>query len=116
MPVSYTHLDVYKRQIDAGLFAKTLKEYSLAKGLNYIDTKIEKVELNQENGSIKSILLDSGKSLEADLFIDCSGFEALLIGKALGNEFESYEKYLLTNAAWAIDVYKRQQLYRTTWF
>lgn len=88
--------------IDAGLFAKTLKEYSLAKGLNYIDTKIEKVELNQENGSIKSILLDSGKSLEADLFIDCSGFEALLIGKALGNEFESYEKYLLTNAAWAM--------------
>ena len=88
--------------IDALLFANFLKDYSLAKGLNYIDAKIEKVEINENNGFIKSLLLDDGKVVEADLFIDCSGFEAILIGKTLGNKFESYEKHLLTNAAWAM--------------
>ena len=39
--------------------------------------------------------------VKADLFIDCTGFSALLIDKALKEPFESFEDVLPNNSAWA---------------
>lgn len=43
---------------------------------------------------------DNGK-LNADLYIDCSGFKSILLGQSLKEPFESYEDFLPNNAAWA---------------
>jgi len=79
---------------DATKFAHWLKnEYCIPKGLNYIQENIENYQVD-ENG-IKSL----NNKHKADLFIDCTGFKALLLGEALGVPFESYSDLLPNDSA-----------------
>lgn len=52
-----------------------------------------------ENGNLASIKLSDGAQVEGDIFVDCSGFRALLIGDATGTPFVSYSDYLLCDRA-----------------
>jgi flavin-dependent dehydrogenase len=81
---------------DAKLFADWLKnKFCIPKGLEYIQEHIE--DIQQDEDGIKSL---NGKH-EADLYIDCTGFKSILLGKTLGEPFESYEDLLPNNSAWA---------------
>ena len=98
--------DFYKQtafHFDAGKFVNWLKEkICIPEGLNYIQSEVKKVKLN-ENG-IDSLELENGKSIKADLFIDCTGFKSLLLGESLGEEFIPYNNMLPNNKAWATHV------------
>ncbi len=61
---------------------------------------IEQINRN-EDGSVKSLLMDTKKELQADLYIDCTGFKSLLLDQTLQEPFESYEDILPNNSAWA---------------
>jgi tryptophan 7-halogenase len=70
---------------DAGLYAQHLREFALrVLKVARIDAKIVNVRLRQADGFIESLKLDTGQILAGDLFIDCTGFRALLLGEALG--------------------------------
>ncbi|MFT6099420.1 MAG: tryptophan halogenase [Arenicella sp.] len=69
--------------IDASLYAKYLRGYSEALGLVRHEGKVIKVNQNSASGFIESLDIDSGQNIEADLFIDCSGFRGLLIEQTL---------------------------------
>ena len=87
---------------DAGLFAQLMHSYSIENGIKRIDAKIEQVNLNTETGDIESLTLDNGKLISGDLFIDCSGFTALLIEKSLKTGYEDWSHYLVCNSAVAV--------------
>ena len=55
-------------------------------------------------GEIDSLQLDNGESIEADLFVDCTGFKSLLLGQFLKEPFISYRKMLPNDRAWATHV------------
>ncbi len=44
-------------------------------------------------------VMDDGRRIGADLFIDCTGFAALLLGKTLGEKYVSYQNELFCNSA-----------------
>lgn len=52
-----------------------------------------------ESGDVESLILEDGNRLKADLFVDCSGFESQLLGKALGERFVDYGNTLFCDTA-----------------
>lgn len=87
---------------DAGLFAQLMRDYSLNNGITHIDGKIEQIKTNNDSGDIETLVLENGKTISGDLFIDCSGFSALLIEKTLKTGYEDWSHYLVCDTAVAV--------------
>lgn len=87
---------------DARLYAKYLRHYSEKMGVVRIEGKVNKVSLDSSNGFISQLHLDGGDVINADFFIDCTGFQGLLIEKALNTGYDDWSAYLPCNSAIAI--------------
>ncbi len=92
----------YAFHIDAGLYAKFLRKLSEGYGVQRIEGKIVNVLTHDDTGFIKAIRLDSGAEIEGDLFIDCTGFRALLIGQTLKEPYEDWSHWLPCDTAVAV--------------
>ncbi|MFD2166641.1 tryptophan halogenase family protein [Thalassotalea euphylliae] len=88
--------------LDAGLYAKYLQELAFKHGCVRVEGKIDHVNLDENDGFITGIRLDNGKLVEGDLFIDCTGFRALLIEQALHTGYDDWSHYLPCNSAIAV--------------
>jgi tryptophan halogenase len=83
---------------DAHKVGKYFKKVALKNGASVIDSEVLELNRNSENGSLKSVKLSNGTTLYGDFWIDCSGFNKVLIGP-MGGGWESYSQYLPTNKA-----------------
>ena len=92
----------YAYQLDATLYAAYLRKLAEADGATRIEGKIAQVQLNGGNGHIAALLLESGQLIEGDLFLDCTGFRALLIEGALHVGYDDWSHYLPCDAAIAV--------------
>ena len=64
------------------------------------------VSVEQDENGITSL----NNKYKADLYIDCTGFRSLLLGKSLKEPFESYSNMLPNNSAWATKIkYKNKE-------
>lgn len=93
----------YAWHFDAHLVAKFLKKLSTSWGVKHFEDEVTNVSLD-EKGYIKSVTTKNNEDLEADLFIDCSGFKGLLINKALNEPFLSMSDQLFCNSAVAASI------------
>ena len=94
---------VYAFHMDAMKFADYLTSFSTARGVSHYVENVVDVEMH-ESGDIAAVRTDSGMRLEADLFVDCTGFAAHLIEKKLGVGFEDCSQWLLCDRAVTINV------------
>jgi tryptophan halogenase len=92
----------YAYHLDAARYARFLRKRCEAAGLKRVEGRIARVELNPQGGTIAALVLADEQRIEGDLFLDCTGFRALLIGEALGVGFEDWGDWLPTNRAVAI--------------
>ncbi|MDN4501971.1 tryptophan 7-halogenase [Alteromonadaceae bacterium BrNp21-10] len=98
-------LSNYALHFDASLVAKYLRDY--AQGLGVVRHEDTVVEVhNHNNGFIKALQLQSGKLIEGDLFIDCSGFRGLLIDKNLNVKYQDWKQWLPCDRAVAMQTKK----------
>lgn len=92
----------YAYHLDAGKYAQYLRRLSERHNAKRFEGKIEKVNTDPESGNILSLSLDSGEVVEGDLFIDCTGFRALLIEETLKTGYENWSHWLPCDRAWAV--------------
>ncbi len=92
----------YAYHLDATRYARFLRRFSEALGVQRLEGKIVQVHTHLQTQDIRALRLDSGAELEADLFIDCTGFRALLIGEALGVGYEDWSHWLFNDSALAV--------------
>lgn len=99
----YESLVNYAYHFDAAKFAGLLRRYAIRYGVAHLQGKITGVDLAGD-GAIAQLQTDAHGPLDADLYIDCTGFRAELIGKALKSPFRSVRHQLLTDRAIACQV------------
>ena len=92
----------YAYHLDATLYARFLRRFSEALGVQRIEGKIVGVETDALAQDIRALRLDSGARIDGDLFIDCTGFRALLIGETLGVGYEDWSHWLFNDSAVAV--------------
>ena len=88
----------YAYHMNAQKFADYLRDLSTQRGVKHKFANVVDVDV-AEDGNIKAVSTKEGERLEADLFIDCTGFAAILIEKTLGVGFEDCSEWLLCDRA-----------------
>ena len=94
----------YAYHLDAGKFAKLLQEHCTQK-LGVVHVLDNVVAINAAgNGDIESLSMQSGDAIAGDLFIDCTGFAALLLSGHYDVPYIDKKKYLFNDRALAVQV------------
>jgi len=89
-------------QFDAGLYAAYLRDYAMARGTRRVEGTITGVDQHPETGFVTALRLADGRTIDGDLFIDCSGFRGLLIEGTLKAGYEDWSEHLPCNSALAV--------------
>ena len=78
-------------------FVGYLEAFAQNQGVEIVEDTIGSVE--QDEAGVRELKLASGRTESADLYVDCSGFVSLLLGKTLGEPYVSYRNSLFCDSA-----------------
>ena len=90
----------YAYHFDATLYAGYLRKLALSRGARRTEGRVVDVA-RREDGGVRSLRLADGREVAGDLFVDCSGFHSLLLGRALEEPFVDFSRWLPMDRAWA---------------
>jgi tryptophan halogenase len=91
----------YALHFDAGLVANYLRVYATRLGVTWLDRKIANASL-REDGAIDALHCTDSTRVQADLYLDCSGFRGLLIEEALHTGYIDWRDVLPCDRAVAL--------------
>ncbi len=92
----------YAYQFDATLFGPYLRRFAEGLGAHRVEGRITSVDQHPETGDVRAVRLDSGDTVEGDLFVDCSGFRSLLLGDAMDEPWQDWSRWLPCDRAVAM--------------
>jgi len=93
----------YAFHMNAQKFADLLTTISTARGVTHVRENVTDIEM-KEDGNIAAVNTDTGGRYEADLFVDCSGFRAIMSEKKLGVGWKDCSQWLLCSRAVAMHI------------
>ena len=90
--------------VDRGAYARVMRTQAQRAGVRFVPGTIDGVALCSDTGFIQAVTTDEGQRLEGDLFIDCTGERARLIGEALGQTVDDRSDGLPCDGCVALSV------------
>jgi tryptophan halogenase len=94
----------YAYHLDAAKFAPFLQRHCTEKlGVRHVQADVANVNVSP-TGDIASLTTLQAGDIAGDLFVDCSGFNSLLLGKTLGVPFKDHSDVLFCDTALAVQV------------
>jgi tryptophan halogenase len=94
----------YAYHLDAGKFSAFLQRHCTGKlGVKHVLADVTSVEIAPD-GDIAAVHTEQAGRIAGDLFVDCTGFSALLIGKALDVPFKPLNDILFCDRALAVQM------------
>ena len=94
LPLQHKHIAYH---VENEHFVKFLEAMALERGIQIIDDTVS--EVKQDDSGVTGLLLKSGCTEKADLYVDCSGFISFLLGKTLKEPFISFKSSLFCDRA-----------------
>jgi tryptophan 7-halogenase len=83
--------------IENRTFVAFLETYAARLGIAVHDDLVSHV--NQDEGGVAGLVLNSGRTMAADLYVDCSGFASLMLSKTLREPYISFTPTLFCDRA-----------------
>lgn len=97
----------YAYHLDAGKLVEMLRRHSVDRlGVTHVQARIASVEADGQGG-IAALALSDGRAIEGDLFLDCTGLAAMLIGGHCQSTFVDQSRFLANDRALAVQVQTR---------
>lgn len=84
----------YGYHLHTAPYAALLKSLARAQGVRVHEAEHVDVERGGAEASIAALMLEGGRRLQADLFVDASGVDALLLGGAMAVPLHSWRRHL----------------------
>jgi len=87
---------------DAVLYGRHLRRFSEQMGVRRVEGQVVEIVKSPDGSRVESLTLKDGRSVAADLFIDCSGFKGLLIEETLKAGYDDWSHWLPVDRAVAV--------------
>ncbi len=86
--------------LDNQRLVRYLTREALARGVLHLDCDVVDAKLRDgDEPEVEHLVTADGRELSFDLYVDCSGFRSVLLGKKLGVPLQSYASSLFTDSA-----------------
>ena len=97
-PQHFPFAVTYGYHFDAYLVGAMLRDHAAALGVQHLQHRIVDVAVG-EDGNVRHLQAEDGSLIEADLFVDCSGFRSVIAQEALGARFLPFASNLFNDSA-----------------
>lgn len=96
---AYLHNATNQFHFDTNKLNDYFTSIAFKRMVKFVDGEIADVVIDSNTGNISSVLTNRGESVEADFWIDASGFSRILMNRISSAEWNSYSDYLLCDSA-----------------
>ena len=88
----------YGYHFDAHKLGAFLRDWGVARGIVHLQRRVVEAALT-EPGDVAALVCDDGERIGGDVFVDCSGFRAIIAERALGGKFLPFAGNLFNDSA-----------------